>query len=559
MSKVAIKTDSATQVPQKVAKNMVGGEMKTDMADGKVFERMFASGTSCLEKVFPDIDAMNVFPVPDGDTGTNMLLTMRSALEGASKNHGRDASLVAESMAHGSLMGARGNSGVILSQFWRGLAEGLQGKSSFDGKDFAVALDKAKDAAYASTMNPVEGTILTVVKDAAEAARVIAQVDSKLVLVLEAAVKAAADSVAQTPELLPVLREAGVVDAGGEGLYVLLDGALSYLKGSKRVKPHLVGSNTVPMSIQREPELPYGYCTSFVLEGEKLDLPKIRKHLGKKGQSLVTSKNDTVLKVHLHTLNPGEVLKYALKFGELHDIKIDNMDDQYAEFIKKQREMLPKVSTALVTVVSGEGFFKIFSGLGAIVVPGGQTMNPSVKEILQAVEAAPSDNVIILPNNKNIVLSASEVHPLSSKRVEMIPTTTIPQGIAASLAFNSDADLPQNTKFMNEAIKGVKSIKVTRAVRNAKLKGLKLKKGHPIAILDGEKLLTSDKNLSNVISTALTEAEGEKAEVITIYYGDNVDATEAGRLAQEIDNKYRASVEVTYGGQLHCDYIISLE
>jgi DAK2 domain fusion protein YloV len=542
--------------------------MKSDLADGQTLKEMFASGTAWLEKSAPDINAINVFPVPDGDTGTNMVLTMKFALEEAKSNSDNQVSSVAKSLAHGALMGARGNSGVILSQFFRGLARGLGGKSHFNGGDFAKALAEASRAAYKGIVNPVEGTILTVLKDASKAAQEAVKDEDALVTVLEAAVTSAEESVARTPNLLPVLRDAGVVDAGGQGLYVLLDGALQFLKGeSQKIqyrRPRLVVAEAelVPRAARRAThlEMPHGYCTNFVLEGQNLDLDKIEKGLKKKGQSLIVTGDDNLVRVHIHSFEPGEILKYATKLGKLHEITINNMDDQYAEFIKMQRERMPQVDIATVTVATGEGFFELLNSLGnIIIVPGGQTMNPSVHELWQAVESAPSDNIILLPNNKNIVSAASQVQSLTSKKVKVIPTRNIPQGIAAFLAFDYDMNLEQNAQVMEKAISKVNAIEVTKAVRGTRLNGLEIKKGQFIAILNDEDLIARADKIRDVIFEALGEAGAEKAGIVTVYYGAEIQGSEAREIAQEIRDHYHTEVEVVYGGQPHYDYIISLE
>jgi DAK2 domain fusion protein YloV len=543
--------------------------MEAGLVDGQILKEMFASGTAWLEKSAPDINAINVFPVPDGDTGTNMLLTMRSALEEASENSNRDASSIAKSLSHGSLMGARGNSGVILSQFWRGLAKGLNGKDSFGGKDLARALAQASQAAYEGIVHPVEGTMLTVLKDAAEAANEAAKTDSTdFVSVLEAAVEAARDSVARTPNLLPVLKEAGVVDAGGQGVYVLLDGAFHFLKGEadkiQYWSPQLVAADLplVPKTHQTvtEVEVPYGYCTNFVLKGQKLGLKKMKRALKKKGQSLVVTGDNTTVRVHIHSPKPGEILNYATRLGTLHHIEINNMTDQYAEFIKLQKERLPAVDIAIVAVALGDGFLKLFNSLGtAMVVPGGQTMNPSVRQLVQAVELAPSDNVILLPNNKNIIPTASQVETLTSKKVRIIPSRTIPQGIAAALAFSYDMDFEQNARIMEEATKVVRTVAITKAIRNVQLDGLEIKKGYFIAILNDEALVASGDNASHVILKALEKTNTANVDMITIYYGAETREAEAENIAKEIRDKYPVEVEVLYGGQPYYNYVISLE
>ena len=542
--------------------------MGAKLADGKILRKMFALGTTWLETCVPEINAINVFPVPDGDTGTNMLLTMHSAMQEAKQNTDSNASSVAKSMAYGALMGARGNSGVILSQLLRGLAKGLEDKKSFNGKDFAKALAEASQAAYEGIMHPVEGTILTVLKDAAYAANIAAKTDTEnLLSIVETATEAARDSVARTPDLLPVLREAGVVDAGGQGLYVLLDGAWHSLRGGadkmEGRKPQLVSVN-LPLAAKMAPtaevEVPYGYCIEFLLEGQKINLGKIRKKLKKKGQSLIVAGNCSMARVHIHSFKPGEILDYATHLGTLHQVKVNNMDDQYAEFIEIQKERMPRVNIAIVTVAAGDGFFEVFNSLGAtIIVPGGQTMNPSVGELLKAVEAAPSDNIILLPNNKNIIHTASQVESLTSKRVKVIPTRTIPQGIAASLAFSYDIDLEKNAQAMEKAITTVKTIGVTKAVRKTRINGQEIKKGQPIAILNDENLIASGNNMTDVIFQALTKTNIANTEMVTIYYAAETQAIEAEDIAQKIREGYHLEVEVVRGGQPHYNYIISLE
>ena len=542
--------------------------MKTDLADGQTLKEMFAWGTAWLEKSAPDINAINVFPVPDGDTGTNMVLTMRFALQEVKSNSDSQASSVAKSLAHGALMGARGNSGVILSQFFRGLAKGLDGKANFDGGDFARALAGASQTAYKGIANPVEGTILTVLKDASKAAKEAVKDSNALVAVLEAAVKSAEESVARTPSLLPALRDAGVVDAGGQGLYVLLDGGLQFLKGESHKiqyrRPRLVVADKelAPRAAQGPTHLetPHGYCTNFVLEGQNLDPDKIERSLKKKGQSLIVTGDNTLVRVHVHSFEPGEILKYATKLGKLHEIAINNMDDQYAEFIKMQRERMPQVDIAIVTVATGDGFFELLNSLGnIIIVPGGQTMNPSVQELLQAVESAPSDNVILLPNNKNIVSAASQVRSLTTKNLKVIPTRNIPQGIAAFLAFGYDLNLDQNVKAMGSAINRVKAIEVTRAVRETRLNRLKIRKGQFIAILNDEDLIARADKVEDVVLEALAKAGASNAGLITVYYGAEISGAEAQEIGRQVRDQYKAEVEVVHGGQPHYYYTISLE
>jgi len=537
--------------------------------NGQDLREMLAAATAWLEKSASDIDALNVFPVPDGDTGTNMLLTMRSSVEEAFRSSDRSAAAVAQAVAEGALMGARGNSGVILSQIWHGLAQGLKGKASFTGSDLAEALAQASVMAYKGMSNPVEGTILTVIKDASAAARErAADSGDDLLSVMEAVVSAANESVANTPILLPVLREAGVVDAGGQGLYTILDGAFRYLKGEGEQmqfrRPQIIVSS-IPLTT-RSPqmlaadEVPFGYCTEFLLKGSGLDPERVRTRLEKKGQSLIVVGDESTVRVHIHTLDPGGILHYATPLGTMHQVSIRNMDEQRQDFLEMQKERMPSVDMAIIAVVSGEGLTDVFTSLGvAAVVPGGQTMNPSTKDLLQAIELVASDNVIILPNNKNIVLTAEQVQPLTKKSVRVVPTKTIPQGVAALLAFDYEADFETNFQIMDKAKSAVKTIEITRAVRSTRLGDLDVKKNQAIGLLDGV-LLAAGGDSTGVLNKMLSELNLSEAGVITIYYGADTEPAEAERVSAAIREQYpHLQVEVVRGGQPHYNYIISIE
>ena len=537
---------------------------------GQELRDMFAAGSSWLEKSVPDINAINVFPVPDGDTGTNMFLTMRSTMEEADRAPLNNVAAVVKAMAQGALMGARGNSGVILSQFFRGLAKGLAEKESITGSDWALALSEASRTAYKGLSQPVEGTMLTVIRDASTAAEVAAQTDpDDLTIVAEAAVEAAKDSVAKTPLLLPVLREAGVVDAGGQGVYILLEGALRYLRGEMEEmqyrSPQMVTAD-LPLSptaaeLVVEPEEPYGYCTNFLLEGQKLDPDRIRKKMEDKGQSIVVVGDETTVRVHIHTYDPGSVIRYATSLGTLHQLQVQNMDDQHVGFVEMQRGKLPASDIAVVAVASGNGVREVLRSLGAAaVVSGGQTMNPSVQEILQAVESVPSQKVVLLPNNKNIIPTAFQVQPLTSKEVAVVPTRTFPQGVAALIAFNYEDSLEKNAQAMEEAIATVKTVEVTNAVRDTRMKGLKVSKGQAIAIVDDEELVAAGDSMAEVVFEALDKAGVESAEVVTMYYGADVEVAQAEQIIQELRNKHPdKQVEIVSGGQPHYGYVVSLE
>ncbi len=536
--------------------------------NGQELKEMFATATNWLEKNASDIDALNVFPVPDGDTGTNMLLTMRSSVEEAYQTNDSSAATIAQAMAQGALMGARGNSGVILSQIWRGLAQGLQGKKSFTGKELAAALQQASKMAYKGISNPVEGTILTVIKDAATAAQTKSKSNGDLISVMEAVVDAANESVANTPTLLPVLKDAGVVDAGGQGLFTILDGALRYLRGEAEQmqfrKPQIIASNIPqPVKLSRMrvmDEVPFGYCTEFLLKGEELSPDEIRTKLQKKGQSLIVVGDENTARVHIHTLDPGSIIRYATSLGTMHQISVRNMDEQHQDFLEMQKERMPAVDVATVAVVAGDGLAEVFTSLGVTaIVPGGQTMNPSTKDILQAVKKVASDKVIVLPNNKNVVLTAKQVPSLTEKKVEIVPTHTIPQGVAALLTFDYEADFETNAQLMKEAALKVKTIEITHAVRSAQLNGLKIRKKQSIGLLDGE-LLAGGNNPSDVLLKILAKLDLKKMEIITIYYGADTQPAEAEQVSASIRDRYpQLQVEVVRGGQPHYSYIVSIE
>ncbi|MBI2329525.1 MAG: DAK2 domain-containing protein [Chloroflexi bacterium] len=542
---------------------------QVDSINGQELREMLATATGWLEKSASDIDALNVFPVPDGDTGTNMLLTMRSSVEEAYRVADPSTATIAQAIARGALMGARGNSGVILSQIWRGLAQSLAETKSFSGSDLADALQQASITAYKGISNPVEGTILTVAREAAAAARAqAANGNNDLVAVMGAAVHAANESVANTPTLLPVLRDAGVVDAGGQGLYTILEGALRYLRGEaeqmKFRKPQIIVSS-IPLTAKWsrmaavDGEI-YGYCTEFLLKGKELNPDKIRTRLEKKGKSLMVVGDETTTRVHIHTMDPGNVVRYATSLGTMHQVSIRNMDEQHQDFLEMQKERAPEFDIATVAVVSGDGLCDVFTSLGVTaIVPGGQTMNPSIKDLLQAVEAVASDKVIVLPNNKNVVLTAEQVQALTEKRIEIVPTKTIPQGVAALLAFDYEAGFETNAQLMRAAKSTVKTIEITRAIRAAQLDGLKIKKRQTIGLLDGE-LLAAGNNTIDILTKLLAKLDLKKTEIITIYYGADTELAEAEEVGASIREHYSGlQVEVIRGGQPYYNFIVSIE
>ncbi|MFC1909246.1 DAK2 domain-containing protein [Chloroflexota bacterium] len=543
---------------------------QTKTISGQDLREMFVAAGDWLEKSVADINALNVFPVPDGDCGTNMLLTTRSCVEEASTVTSPEVSSIAQAIAKGALMGARGNSGVILSQIWRGFARSLSEKEYINGNDLADALLLAAETAYKGMSNPVEGTILTVIREAASAAQqYVESGNGDLTSVLEATVSAAREAVANTPSLLPVLMEAGVVDAGGQGLYTMLEGALLYLRGETALMQSgksAVIASSIPLTAQLwqvtdEEEVPFGYCTELLLKGENLDPDEIKSKLESEGQSLIVVGDESTVRVHIHVLDPGGVLHYASSLGTMQSIHIRNMDEQHKDFLEIQRKKgIPAVNVAVVAVAAGDGLADVFNSLGvSAVIPGGQTMNPSTRDILQAVEVVPTENIIILPNNKNIVLTAQQVETLSDKNIKVVPAETIPQGMAAMMAFAPEADFETTVSLMNQDCSTVKTIEITYATRTTRTNGLAIEEGQIIGLLEGEILAAGD-SAGDVVIDLLSKMDLDEAEVVTIYYGVDSKEIEAEQVNSAI-HEYCPSleVEIVNGGQPHYNYIISVE
>jgi DAK2 domain fusion protein YloV len=533
---------------------------------GKDLKEMLIAGTDWLEKIVPDINALNVYPVPDGDCGINMLFTMRSSLtEAANLDDNAGISSVAEALAKGSLMGARGNSGVILSQIWRGLCEGVKGKDTIDAKEFAAALELASETARHALSNPVEGTILTVIKDAASAAaREAFNSSSSPISAMEAAVDAARISVKKTPDLLQVLKDAGVVDAGGHGFFTLLEGALLHLKNNMDNRtPELLNSTAV-LSVQTfqiaPEEEPYGFCTQFMINGTDLDLYGLRDSLTGMGKSLIVVGDFNNIRVHIHTQEPDKVLETALEYGEPVDIDINNMDEQHIEFLVLHKEKMTKNGTAIIAVVNGDGMMNAFSDLGvSAIIPGGQTMNPSTMDMLQTIEEVTPDNIILLPNNKNVIPTANLLQPLTKKNIHIIPTETIPQGISALISYIPEEDFETNVKEMTDAITSVRTIEITRATRTTKVNGLNIGGGEIIGLLDGD-ILTSGKNYQDTIIELLAGIDMDGKNVLTIYYGKDADPDHVNDISKIIGSRYPGlEVGIVDGGQPHYEYIISVD
>jgi DAK2 domain fusion protein YloV len=541
--------------------------------DGQELKRLAVAGLAWLEQNYEAVNALNVFPVPDGDTGTNMLLTMRSAYKEIADSDEPHLGKMAQIIYNGALMGARGNSGVILSQLWRGFSTGVEEEAKLSAQALARGLVEASKTADKAVQEPVEGTMLTVARDAAQEAVQAAGDGDDLPTMLERIVERSHESVERTPDLLDVLREAGVVDAGGRGLALILEGMLRYLRGQPvAVEEHdLVEAHLVEGSIDLS-GLDYPYDVQFLLHGPDLDVDTITRTIDSMGDSTLVVGDANLLKVHVHVVNPGEPLAYAANLGQLEDVVVENMRLQYEQFAERggpHASAIPTVeppeiepgTIAAVTVTPGEGLTNIFYSLGVgTVIAGGQTMNPSTEQFVEAIASLPTDKVIILPNNKNIIMSAEEATKLvNSKKARVVPTRTIPQGIAAILALNPEGDIDQVVEAMLEASQMVETGEVTTATRNATLDGVKVKKGQIIG-LHNETLRIAGDDVNSVVLELLDAMEVDDFELVTLYYGADIDPGSAHALCEHLAEQHPDhEIELREGGQAHYFYILSAE
>lgn len=544
--------------------------------NGADIKAIFRAATASIEAHVEEVNALNVFPVPDGDTGTNMLLTCQAARDEMDRA-GDTIPDVMRAIAHGSLMGARGNSGVILSQILRGIARSIDNKDVLRADDMSAALQEGASTAYKGVIKPVEGTILTVVREIAEVAAAAALQTSNMAVVWEAMVRAAHDSVTRTPSLLPALRLAGVVDAGGRGLALLLDGVQSYLHGETIVSH---GVAKASFEHAEEPEEGYGYDIQFIVHGETLDVEGIRAQIASMGESTLVVGDEHTVKVHTHAPNPGPVLQYGATLGGMSHIIVENMQHQFQQFrqagksgpvpvdVRPAQELVASQSSnaaqltgiSTVVVTTGAGFEKLFLSLDcSVIVPGGQTMNPSVQQILAAIEAAPTDKVIVLPNNKNIIMTAKEAAGSSPKEVVVVPTSTIPQGIGALLALNYDADLAANQHAMQQAATRIKTAEITTAVRSSHIDGIDVHVGEIIGLVD-DQLVVTGADVNDVVMGAIDRMCQDDVELLSFYYGNGVQEGDAHALVERVRNAHpHCEIEVVEGGQPHYMYIVSAE
>ncbi len=547
--------------------------------DGRTFAEMILAGAQNLSQNASAVDALNVFPVPDGDTGTNMNLSMTSGAREVEQMDTDDIGKVGSALSKGLLMGARGNSGVILSQLFRGSSKSIETKKEINALEFAQALQAGVDMAYKAVMKPVEGTILTVAKDAAKKAVALAEKETDITALMTAVTGEAEASLNRTPELLPVLKEVGVVDSGGKGLLCVYEGFLASLKGEivpqKAVLPSLddmvsAEHHKSAQSMMNTEDIEFGFCTEVMVRLDQtkreFDEGTFRQDLSQFGDSLLVIADESLAKVHIHAEEPGNVLNYAQHYGELIKIKIENMREQHTSIISQEskpaeNEKPPaKQQYGIVTVAMGEGISDLFKSIGAsVVIEGGQTMNPSTEDIVEAVKSVNAETVFILPNNSNIIMAANQAASVMGEQVFVIPAKTVPQGMSALLAFNPDQEAEANEANMLSAIQQVKSGQVTYSVRDTHIDGKDIKKGDFMGILNGTIIGTAEDQLS-AAKMLLSEMIGEDDEIVTILYGEDASQEEAEELEAFLSEKYEEiEVEIHNGKQPLYSYIVSAE
>ncbi|HZJ76482.1 MAG TPA: DAK2 domain-containing protein [Oscillospiraceae bacterium] len=542
--------------------------LEIEYIDGSLLKKMIILGAQSLEKNKDIVNSLNVFPVPDGDTGTNMSLTMQSAVREVKAVKTGALKDIADAAANGSLMGARGNSGVILSQLFRGFAKGIKGRDKINTKNLAEALMTASDVAYKAVMKPVEGTILTVARESAEAALIISNTEKDIITFIGKVVVEAEKSLSRTPGMLKVLEDAGVVDSGGKGLVYIYSGILAGIRdGHVFEEDSTIEDDYVYHTGQIDGEIEFGYCTEFIIHADNLNIDKFKKTIGGYGDSILVVGNNNIVKVHIHTDHPGEIIEHALGTGQLSDIKIDNMRLQHEHEIFKQNEKKINVEDknkvnkyGFIVVAAGEGLIRIFKDFTFVhVIEGGQTMNPSTEDFVNAIENIDAETIIILPNNSNVFMAANQAGDISDKNIIVIPSKSIPQGLVALLSFDFESTPEANEETMIEAIKMVKTAQVTYAVRDTDYNGLEIHKGDILGICDDE-IKSVGNDVRQVCISLIEKAVTDESEIITIFYGSDITEEEANEILDELTNKYEdVDVELYYGGQPLYYYIFSIE
>ena len=551
--------------------------MSLEQIDAQSLKSAFITGAKSLEAKKEWINELNVFPVPDGDTGTNMTMTIMSAAKTLAAEEGDDIASMCKAIAQGSLRGARGNSGVILSQLFRGAAKILKESPVVDVFEIALAFDKASETAYKAVMKPKEGTILTVARAMGERALEIHDEYDDIIAFLEAVLAYGDETLKKTPEMLPVLKKAGVVDSGGQGLMVILHGILEGLKGNVIELGDVVLSTKTEGSANgaaREDidtsDIKFGYCTEFIVNLNKeftdKDEEEFKKFLTSIGDSLVCVADDEVVKIHVHTNDPGLAIQRGLTFGELTNLKIDNMREEHRERVIKGVDQIlesqkQKKKMGVISVSAGSGLTSIFKEIGVdVVVEGGQTMNPSTEDILNAVEHLNAETIYILPNNKNIILAAEQAAKIvEDKKVVVIPTKTIPQGITAMISLSEDRSAEENLENATEEISNVKSAQITYAVRNTTIDDVEIHEDDVMALGDSG-IIGVDKSIDSAVDKALANMIDDSSELVCLYYGEEVSEEDATKLCDELVGKYEnVEFELHFGGQPVYYYFISVE
>jgi len=556
--------------------------LNKEYIDGQDLKKLFIGAANYLDQHKDEVNSLNVFPVPDGDTGTNMSLTLKSAVKQILNLEELSVDKVAAAASNGSLMGARGNSGVILSQLFRGLSNGLKGKKVAYIKDFAESFNMAQETAYKAVMKPTEGTVLTVARECADKAAQLSKDEKYISEFLYKIIEYGNEVLNKTPDMLPVLKQAGVVDAGGKGLLVILQGAYNTLNTDEEIefRETSTGAKTQSQNMNFHKDIDtndikFGYCTEFLVNNTDKNPQVFREELAPLGDSLLVVGGDNFIKVHIHTNNPGIVLEKAVEIGELNDIKIDNMRRQHrrlvvteeeekkAEENEKEEENLENDEIrkyGIITVSMGDGISEVFKGLHAdYIIPGGQTMNPSTEDILNAVNKIKAENIIIFPNNSNIILAAEQAKELSDKNIYVFPTKTIPQGISALISFNEELSVEENIENMKEAIGEVKTGQITYAVRDTEMNGTKIKKGDIIGISNGG-IKATGQDVQEVSERLLNDMVDKDTSIVTIFYGNDTEKEQADELAGKIEKEHNdCDIEVIYGGQPLYYYIFSIE
>jgi DAK2 domain fusion protein YloV len=546
-------------------------KLRKQQINGQSMKRLVEAGLTWLRTNQQTVNALNVFPVPDGDTGTNMVLTMQSAWNEIKDLGYRNINDMAGAVSKGALMGARGNSGVILSQLWRGFARGVHSREVLDGPSLVRGFAEARDTAYKGVVRPVEGTILTVAKEVALVTEAALKTTQDPIQLLEIAVKAADDAVQQTPELLPVLKQAGVVDSGGKGLFFILEGMLRHVYGESLETPTMTVQPISSMQMQDAMEVveegqDYEVVVDF-LPSNEFDLHKFYGRLEQMGTSIQVGEGEGMYRMHIHVPleKRYEPIDYIMGIGTITKVAMENLLAQMNDIQKNKasRISFAKVEPGQIAVVAvspGAGLSRIFASLGvAAVVEGGQTMNPSTQDILNSFEALPTDKIIILPNNKNIVMAANQAKEVTVKQVAVVPSKTIPQGLSAMLALHPDGELNAVAEKMNKALEHVRTGEITTATRSVEIDGVKVETGQVIALLDGA-LVASASSVEEACLQLLEKANAAEYELITLFYGQDMPHAEANRIADVIRNQYAGQeVEVQEGGQPHYQFIISVE